>query len=161
VAAISLSIQALCLVLLAAALEGLAAGSGVKAKLARLRRPKPSPPFAAWLAIGGFYYLTCFAVAVRLLGLARSPGRDLALCLLALLLLSNAAWNLAFFRQGNLRLSWLVSAGYAVLAPALAATLFRVDAGSFWPFLPYLIYLGYGTWWVWKTYKLNTASGVA
>jgi tryptophan-rich sensory protein len=161
VATISPGLSAISLVVAAAALEGLAAGSAVKARLAQLRRPDPSPPFAVWLAIGAFYYLTCFAVAMRLFGLSRSPGRDLALALLVLVLLGNAAWNLAFFRRGNLQLSWRMSAAYAILAPTLAVTLWRVDPRSFWFFLPYLVYLGYGTWWVWATYRLNTGSGVA
>jgi tryptophan-rich sensory protein len=145
----------------AAALEGLAAGPAVKARLADLRMPSPSPPFSIWLGIGAFYYLTCFALALRLLG-STSPGlgRDVALALLILLLLGNAAWNLAFFRRRNLALSWRISVGYAVLAPVLAVTLLTVERPAFWLFLPYLVYLGYGTWWVWAVYRLNTAAGV-
>jgi tryptophan-rich sensory protein len=153
---------ALLICLTAAALEGLAAGPGVRDRLRSLRQPAWAPPFPAWVAIGGFYYVACGFIAYRLLLLGWTrPGVTGALALLGLVLVGNAAWNLAFFRRRDLRRSAQISIVYAVLALALGAALLRVDRTSGWPWLAYLAYLIYGTCWVLAVRRLNAGAPAA
>lgn len=150
------ALSALLICLGAAALEGLCAGPGVMDRLRSLRQPAWAPPFRLWLAIGGLYYLACGMIAFRLLRLGPAhPGVAPALGLLALVLLTNAGWNLAFFRLRDLRMSVQISAGYALLAVVLGVLLWRVDRVSGWVWVPYLGYLLYGTWWVVAVRRLN------
>ena len=153
---------ALLICLTAATLEGLAAGPGVRDRLRSLRQPAWAPPFPAWVAIGGLYYVACGVIAYRLLRLGTAqPGVTGALALLGLGLIANAAWNLVFFRQRDLRRSVQLSIGYAVLALALGAALFRVDRPSGWLWLAYLAYLIYGTSWVLAVRRLNAGAPAA
>ena len=139
----------------AAALEGIFAGRGVKLRLAQLRQPPYSPPFAVWVGIGLLYYLICFVVLSRLLASTPSPLRSAALASVVALLIGNATWNLVLFRYKNVEASAIVSVVYAVLALAVAILLTLVDPVSAWMFLPYLIYLAYATWWVLALRRLN------
>lgn len=141
---------------IAAALEGWAAGGGVKARFAQLRLPPFSPPFAVWIGIGLGYYSMCFFILWRLLTtpLADSAGR-LALALIGSLMLANAAWGVFFFRRRNLRLSALAFPPYVLLALALEAVLLRVDRLAALIMLPYLAYLCYATWWGYRVWRLN------
>lgn len=151
------ALSALLICLGAAALEGICAGSGVRARLRSLRQPTWAPPFPLWVAIGGLYYLACGIIAFRLLRLGLvHPGVGPALGLLALVLITNAVWNLAFFRRRNLRLGVQISVGYALLAVALGILLWYVDRVAGWAWVPYLAYLIYGTWWVVAVRRLNT-----
>jgi benzodiazapine receptor len=149
------SLGAMAVCVLAAALEGLLAGRGVKRRLAELRQPPHSPPFAVWLGVGLFYYLICFTILSRLLSPTPSPLRWAALALLGVLLIGNALWNLLFFRLKNLEASALFSVAYLALALVLTILLGLVDRVSSWVFLPYLVYLGYATWWSLSLRRLN------
>ena len=150
------ALAALAICAAGAALEGVCAGSGVRERLAALRLPRFAPPFAAWMVIGGFYYVICFAVLYRLLrgGIGSGPTR-VALGLAVLLLVGNAGWNYFFFRRRDLRASMLYNVAYAGVAVALAVALFRADATAGWTFLPYLGYLVYGSWWGYALLRLN------
>jgi len=148
-------IWALVICMIAAMLEGLFAGPGVRRRLAELRQPRYSPPFPVWIGIGILYYLICFIVLSRLVDSARSPSRSAALVSVVVLLIGNAAWNLVFFRHRNLERSAAVSVAYAAVALTVATLLVRVDPVSALVFLPYLIYLSYATWWVLALKRLN------
>ena len=148
-----LGAAAICLV--AAALEGLLAGRGVKGRLSRLRQPPHSPSFAVWVGIGLCYYLICFVVLTRLINATPSPLRWAALSLMVALLIGNALWNLVFFRLGNLEASAVLLLAYVVLAVMLAILLNRIDPVSGWVFLPYVIYLAYAAWWLLSLRRLN------
>ena len=150
---------ALAICLVAAVLEGLFAGRGVKLRLAELRQPPHSLPFGAWVVIGLAYYLICFVVLTRLLDSTISPLRWLAFALVVTLLIGNAAWNLAFFKHRNMEASAIVSMAYAAVALSAAVLLAFVDSVSALVFLPYLVYLAYGTWWVLTLRKLNPPVG--
>jgi len=151
------------LVVAGAALEGALAGSGVRARLAELRRPPFSPPFPVWVAIGVLYYVVCFGVAYRLASErpVEAP-RLLGLAMLVAMVLANAFWNYAFFRRRDLRLTWHVSVVYAALAVALGIALVATDSLTALWFLPYLLYLPYATWWTRAVRAMNTpAMGAA
>lgn len=151
------SLLALMLCAAAAALEGLAAGGGVRARFAELRLPPFSPPLAVWIGIGVGYYFICFVILSRLLATplaGAAPGR-LALGLVCSLMLANAAWGLLFFRRKDLRLSFLALPPYAVLTLALGITLSTVDRVAALVLLPYLLYLIYATWWGCRLWRLN------
>jgi len=151
------TLLALSLCAAAAALEGLAAGGGVKARFAELRLPPFSPPLAVWIGIGVGYYVICFFILSRLLAAppaSATTGR-LALGLVCLLMLANAAWGLLFFRRRDLRLSFLAFPPYAVLTLALGTTLWVVDRLAAVVLLPYLLYLIYATWWGYRLWRLN------
>jgi benzodiazapine receptor len=149
------ALGALVICVVAAALEGLFAGRGVRRRLAELRQPAHSPPFGAWVLIGLCYYLICFLVLSRLIDSTPSPLRGLALALVLTLLMGNAVWNLLFFRHRNIEATAILSVVYAAVALGLTVVLVLVDSGSALVFLPYLIYLAYGTWWVLALRRLN------
>ena len=144
---------AVCLV--AAALEGLAAGPGVRARLTSLRQPRWAPSFGVWVVIGGLYYILCFVLLFRLIGLAPSPLRPIAFVLLGVLMLVNAGFNLVFFRRGALRASFLLFLPYSLVALALLGILLRLDRVTAAVFGLYLLYLVYATVWGYQTWQLN------
>ena len=98
----------------AAILEGLLAGKGARQRLAQLRMPPYSPPFALWLVIGFLFYAMCFVILRHVLstGLV-SPSRVFALVLTVVLLLANALWSVLFFRWRDVRASFIAFVPYA------------------------------------------------
>jgi tryptophan-rich sensory protein len=152
------TLLALFICLAAATLEGALAGSGVRQRLAELRMPRYSPPFALWIAIGIAYYAICFVVLRRLLTRPSfTPTVVAAITLLLLVLLVNALWNVLFFRWRNLRASFVVFIPYALLVISLGACLFRTDRFGAALFLGYSLYLLYATWWAYRLWLLNKA----
>ena len=153
------ALGSLVICIVAAVLEGLFAGRGVKRRLAELRQPPHSPPFGVWVVIGLCYYLICFVVLTRLVDSTTSPFRWVAFASVVALLIGNAVWNLAFFRHKNIEASATVSVAYAAGALSVAVLLAVVDSVSALVFLPYLVYLAYGTWWVLALRRLNREPG--
>jgi tryptophan-rich sensory protein len=88
----------------AAVLEGALAGKGPRQRLAQIRMPPYSPPFALWLIIGFLFYAMSLVILRHVLstGLV-SPSQLLALVLTVAVLVANAFWSLLFFRWRNLR----------------------------------------------------------
>ena len=138
-----------------AALEGILAGRGVKARLAELDLPRYSPPFTMWVVIGGLFYVICFTVLYRLFRLPASGLRDTALVVLVGMMLVNALWNYVFFRARDLSLSFLVCLPYALIAVALLFLAFEIDRLAAWMVLPYVLYLGYAIAWGYGVWKRN------
>src|SRR5215469_18189057 len=92
----------------AAVLEGLLAGQGARRRLAQLRMPAYSPPFALWLVIGFLFYAMCFVILRHMLTTELvSPSQVFALVLTIVLLLANALWSVLFFRWRDLRASFI------------------------------------------------------
>ena len=144
----------------AAALEGAAAGPGVKGWLAELRAPRWAPPFRVWVVVGAIYYVLCFAVLFRLLGLPSSRLRTSALATAILLMVANAAFNLVFFRRRKLFGSFLFYLPYCAIAVALFIQLLLLDRLAAAILGPYLLYLIYATAWgyqIWYTLSLHDA----
>lgn len=152
------TLLALIICLAAATLEGALAGSGVRQRLAELRLPPYSPPFALWIAIGIAYYGISFVVLRRLLARPSFPPTVVAaITLLLLILLVNAIWNVFFFRWRNLRASFVIFIPYGLLVVSLGACLFRTDRFGAALFLGYCLYLIYATWWAYRLWLLNNA----
>lgn len=144
------------------ALEAMLAGPGVKHQMAELRLPAYSPPFTVWIAIGLLYYAACFVVLYQLLRFERgSPAVTVGLVLILALMAVNAIWNFLFFRQKDVRASFVISLPYAALAILLLVLLFRIDSLAAWVFLPYVIYLGYAARWGYRLWRLNDRSRAA
>lgn len=139
----------------AAGLEGWCSGPGVRRRLAELRQPEFSPPFAAWIAIGMAYYLIGFVVLFRLLRTDPSARRTAALAATAALLAANALWSLAFFRRRSLGAGASILAAYAALAVILEALLIGLDRTAAAVFAAYVLYLGYAVWWLRSVRRLN------
>jgi translocator protein len=143
---------ALALCVSAAGLEGIAAGSGVKARFAALIQPRWAPPLRLWIAIGVAYYVVCFMVLSRVLTLPPSRSRTVALVLILSIMLINAYWNVLFFRRRDLWLSFVAGAAYSMLAVSLWLLLWRIDVRAMWCLTPYIAYLpyanafGYAVW---------------
>ena len=136
-------------------MEGLLAGGGVRQRLAQLRMPPYSPPFALWLLIGAAYYGICLIVLRHLLAGPFTPSVVAALALLTLVLLSNALWSVLFFRWRDLRASFVAFIPYALVIAALVALLsWNYPVGSAL-FLCYCVYLVYATWWGYRLWLLN------
>ena len=146
---------------IAAALEGAAAGPGVKKRLASLRVPRWALPFRAWVVVGGIYYLLCFAVLFRLLRVPSSQLQTTALTMTLGLMAANAAFNFVFFRRANLYVSFLFFFPYSALAVALFVLLLQVDLISAGIFGPYLVYFVYATAWGYQVWQLNRDTGSA
>ena len=71
-----------------AALEGAAAGRGVRAHYQALRMPRLSPPLPLWIGIGIAYYVMCFVVLLRVLHTApHTAARIAALTLTVVIIL--------------------------------------------------------------------------
>lgn len=141
----------------AAALEGVLAGTGVKRFLTELKQPQHSLPLWAWAIVGLLYYVLFFAVVHGLLSVPPTPlWTPIALGLALVLLGANAAWNWIFFCRKDLLLSLLFFGPYAFLAVVLAIVLFRLDNPIAGWYLLYLVYGVYATWWGYKIWRLNT-----
>jgi len=138
----------------AAAIEGLCAGTGVKAFFATLRAPKYSAPLGVWYAIGAGYYLTFGFIVYRLLEL-QAFG---ALALVLTIMLANALWNLLFFRAKNLYLAFLTGSAAPLLDGPLFVWLLLIDALAALALVPYLAYRAYAIWWGYALWRANATS---
>ncbi|MGC2236576.1 MAG: TspO/MBR family protein [Pyrinomonadaceae bacterium] len=153
---ISAVLVSLLICVVAAALEGLFAGKGVKAFLADLRSPRFSPPLWVWAIIGVFYYATCFIMLFRILRYDDNFSiRYIAFALLLVVMAVNAFWNFVFFRRRNLFYSFLLSIFYSLAALALFVCLYQFDYVAAYAEIPYLLYLIYALIWSYKLIKLN------
>jgi tryptophan-rich sensory protein len=150
---------ALAICAVAAILEGAAAGPDVKKRLASLRVPRWALPFRAWIVVGAIYYVLCFVVLFRLLTVQPSNLRTLALAATVMLMAANAAFNLVFFRWGDLRASFLFFFPYSGLALGLFVLLVLVDPLASAVFGPYLVYFVYATAWGYQVWCLNPRTG--
>ena len=149
-------IYSLAICALAAALEGLFAGPGVKQRLASLLLPPYAVPFWGWMVIGVLYYAICFAVLYRLFLLPASAGRLAAFGLIGTFMFVNALWNYFFFRSRNLFHAYLLGLPYCAVAVSLfLLLLLRLDRMAAWFLLPYLFYLIYASVWGYRIWKLN------
>ena len=150
------TLLALIICIAAATLEGALAGGGVRQRLAELRMPPYSPPFALWLVIGAAYYIICFAVLRRLLASPFSPSVIAAVALLIVGLLANAFWSVPFFRWRDLRLSFIAVIPYAFVIAGLVTLLISTYPFGAALFLCYCCYLVYAIWWGYRLWLLNT-----
>jgi tryptophan-rich sensory protein len=149
-------IYSLLICAIAAALEGLFAGSGIRQRLLELRLPRYAPPFWGWIVIGVLYYAICFAVLRRLFLSPTSVSRETALGLMGFIMFINALWNYFFFRTKNLRHCFLIGLLYTASAAALVLLLMlQVDRTAAWYLLPYLVYLVYVSVLSYGIWKLN------
>jgi tryptophan-rich sensory protein len=139
----------------AAGLEGLCAGSGVKAYLESLRAPKYSAPLAVWYAIGGLYYATFGFVLYRLLVHATDALSRGTLVLVVAMMLANALWNLILFRARNLFVAFVTGSAAPLLDLALFLCLLRLDSQAALALVPYLIYRVYAVWWGYALWIAN------
>ncbi len=149
-----LTAVAICIV--SAAIEGLCAGSGVKAFFATLRTPRYSAPLPVWYAIGVGYYLTFGFVLYRLLALSGPTGwvRG-AQALVVIMMLANAFWNLIFFRARNLHLAFVTGSAAPLLDVLLFLYLLRLDQLAALALVPYLAYRAYAVWWGYALWVAN------
>ena len=139
-----------------AALEGVCAGSGVRAFFTTLRAPKYSAPLPVWYAIGVMYYLTFGFVLYRLLSLPQTDTLiRLALALVAAMMLANALWNLVFFRARNLFVACITGAAAPILDVALFICLLRLERTAALALVPYLLYRVYAVWWGFALWTAN------
>ena len=132
----------------AAILEGARAGTGAPQRLAQLRMPPYSPPFALWFVIGFLFYAMCFVILRHVLstGLV-SSSQVFALVLTVVLLLANAFWSVLFFRCRDLRASFIAFVPYALLVAALVILLAGTDPLGAILLSFYCIYLIYAARW--------------
>ena len=148
----------LCVV--AAALEGLCAGRGVRAFFETLRFPRYSAPLWVWSIIGIVYYAIFGFVVFRLLSL--TPPSALAggaITVIVTMMVGNALANLVIFRARNLRLSYVIGIMFAGLDVLVIGFVVRLDSVAARALLPYLVYRVYAVWWGRALMKLNPQSG--
>lgn len=142
--------------IVAAALEGVCAGSKVKPFFAKLRFPTYSAPLWLWSIIGGLYYVIFGFVLYRLLRLdSDSVLRSVALALIFFMMVVNGLTNLIIFRAQDLRLSFIVGALFPVMDAALFICLMQLDKAAARSLIPYLLYRVYAVWWGYGLWKLN------
>jgi tryptophan-rich sensory protein len=153
---VNTTVSALIICIVAAALEGALAGSGARQRLTALRMPPCSPSFVVWILIGVAYYAICFAVLRHLLAAnSRTLSVLLTLAILILVMLANALWSVLFFRQRDLRASFIAFIPYMVLVAALVVFLSRSYPFGAALFMCYCVYLLYATWWGYRLWVLN------
>lgn len=141
---------------IAAALEGAFAGSGIKQRLAELRAPRYAPPLWGWIIIAIGYYVICFAVLYRLFSLpAELELRNASLAILGGIMFVNALWNYFFIRTRNLYHAFLIGLPYAAATLLLFVFLLRLDRTAAWWLLPYILYLPYAGTLSYRMWKLN------
>ena len=141
----------------AAVLEGVLAGEGARQRLAQLRMPPYSPPFALWLVIGFLFYAMCFVILRHVLSIGLvSPSQVFALVLTIVLLLANAFWSVLFFRWRNLRASFIAFVPYAMLVAALVIVLAETYPLGAILLSFYCIYLLYAIRWGYHLWRLNS-----
>jgi len=144
--------------IVAAALEGVCAGSNVKSFYATLRFPRYSAPLWLWSIIGAIYYLIfCFVIYRLLLLNASSALRSDALILIAFMMVVNALTNYLIFRARNLYFSFLVGSLFPILDLALFICLTQLDRVAALSLIPYLLYRIYGVWWGYGLWRMNRA----
>ena len=146
---------ALTVCVLAAGLEGLAAGGGVRQRFAALSLPRWAPPLRLWIAIGVAYYAVCFMVLNRALTLSSSSSRTASIILILSIMLLNAYWNVLFFRRRDLLVSFIAGAVYSVLALVLWLLLWRLDVRAMLWFSPYILYLPYANLFGYAVWQAN------
>jgi tryptophan-rich sensory protein len=140
----------------AAGLEGICAGTGVKSFFARLKSPAYSPPLWVWYIIGGLYYVTFFIVLFRILTLGnRSALINITLTLVAALMVTNALWNYLFFRAQRLFASVVLTFLAPIMDGALLVCLIQLDGVAACSLIPYLLYRLYSLWWAYGLWNLN------
>ena len=150
------SVLALIICVIAAALEGALVGANPRQRLAELRMPPYSPPFALWFGIGGLYYAMCFIVLRNLLARRPfTPVLPVAVALVIVILLGNALWSVLFFRWRDLRAAFVAFILYTVVVAALVALLVRLYPFGAALFACYSIYLVYAMWWAYHLWRLN------
>lgn len=144
---------------IAAVLEGLCSGKGVKEYFAKLKFPRYSAPLWVWYIIGGFYYLVFFFVIYRVM---RQNTDDfltqVTLVFILVMMVLNALWNYVFFRAQNLLVSFIVASLFPLLDVILLILLVQLDELSAWALVPYLIYRVYGVWWGYGFWRANRIS---
>jgi benzodiazapine receptor len=144
---------------LAAVGEGIFAGKGAMKWLATLRQPRFAPPSWAWIIIGVLYYLICFLVLARLLGIdSDDPLRSLSIALMLALLVTNAFFNYVLFRLRYLYASVAVFVPYDLTAIALTISLFLLDGTAALVFIPYIVYLIFANIWGYELWRLNQSN---
>jgi hypothetical protein len=149
-------VWALVACVVAAILEGVLSGTGIKARFSELRLPTGTPRLWAWSVVGIAYYVLFFFLLKSLLSHPRaSYWIPIALTLSAALLIANASWNWIFFRKKDCWLSFMFFAPYLFVAFILAAVLYHIRSPLFGWYTLYLAYLVYATWWVRRLWLLN------
>ena len=140
----------------AAFLETLCSGTAVEQRFDELQFPSYSLPLWSWFILGGLYYAMCFFVLYRIfLHESGVRFRLSALLLIIALMVTNALWNLAFFRFDQLLFAFVIVIPYGLLALGLFAVLRRLDRLASWIVVPYLVYLLYATAWGFGVWRLN------
>lgn len=140
----------------AALLEGVCAGTGVKDHMRTLKWPANSPPLWAWYVIAVSYYAIVFVCVYRVLEYpSTTPFRNAALALLLLIAVLNALWNLLFFRAKNLAATFVLSLCYSVIVVACWYCLTRFDGFAAVVLSFYAIYLVYANIWGYQLWRLN------
>jgi tryptophan-rich sensory protein len=148
--------EAIVICALAAAFEGICAGTGVRAFFGTLRFPKWSAPLWLWSTIGLMYYVTFAFLLYRLIRIeVTTPAWWAALFLIVAMLILNGLANVAIFRRRDLRLSFRIGAFFPVLDVSLFLTMWSLDRHAAMWMVPYLIYRVYGVWWGFALMKAN------
>lgn len=141
---------------IAAILEGMCAGRGVKAFYDELRFPRYSAPLWVWAIIGGVYYVIFWFVLYRLFRIENaSVVRSIAIALVLLMMATNAVTNYVIFRARNLRLSFLIGSLFPLMDLTLFVCLLRLDRVAAGTLIPYLLYRIYAVWWGYGLWQLN------
>ena len=140
----------------AAVLEAVCSGPNVEQRFSELQFPAYSLPFWSWFVVGGFYYAMCFSVLFRISHhKSGTPFRGTAITLVIALMVTNALWNLAFFRSNHLVFALVLFIAYVPLAIGLFIVLRRLDRPISWFVVPYLVYLIYVTTWSYDVWRMN------
>jgi tryptophan-rich sensory protein len=141
---------------LAAAVEGVCAGSGVKSFFASLKFPPYSAPLWVWYIIGTGYYATFFFALYRIVRLnTDSILKPVTLGLIVFMMTANALWNYLFFRARKLYLAFVAGSAAPLFDAVLFICLVQLDRSAAWALVPYLLYRVYAVYWGYALWKVN------
>jgi len=141
----------------AAALEGVCAGTNVKAFFSSIRSPRYSAPLWVWSIIGAVYYLVFGFALYRVLIIdQRSNLKFLTVTLIVSMMIGNALSNYVIFRLKDLRLAFFIGAFFPLLDLTLLACLLRLDTTASTALAPYLVYRIYAVYWGYAVWKANS-----
>ncbi len=116
-----------------------------------LRQPRMAIPLPAFIVVGGVYYVLVGVVRYR--AVAEEDRRAGRLALLVLLL--NELWNAAFFGRRSTRNGFFGVCAFAVPVVALQAAVAR-DRASTLALAPYTAWvLAYDVPWTYRLWRLN------
>jgi tryptophan-rich sensory protein len=131
-------------------------GDALKTWYPGLVKPRLLAPLWAFIAVGVAVYVLEGVVLYRLLVFVLTPeGKVVAVTALLVVMVSNEAWNYAFFGMRSTLAALVGIVGFLAPLTVLMVALFAYEVVSGWLLLPYCLWVMYDVGWVYQLWRLN------